>query len=172
MKTTMKAALALLTFGASALLAGAQPNGGPPGKGHCPPPLPLITALDANTNGTLDAGEMAGASTALLTLDKNGDGRLTTDEYLPALPANAPKEGWRPPSPPAVKALDANSDGTMDAQEIANAPAALKALDKNGDGQLTKDELLPAPPGQNGCPANDGPPAPPDGAPPGPPPGA
>ena len=37
-------------------------------------------------------------------------------------------------------ALDANGDGTIDADEIANASAALKTLNKNGDGKLTSDE--------------------------------
>ena len=39
-------------------------------------------------------------------------------------------------------ALDANHDGVIDANEIANAPAALKTLDKNGDGKLTPDEFM------------------------------
>jgi hypothetical protein len=47
-----------------------------------------------------------------------------------------------PPSP-LIEALDANHDGVIDANEIANAAAALKTLDKNGDGQLTPDELRP-----------------------------
>ena len=47
-----------------------------------------------------------------------------------------------------IAALDANHDGVIDANEIANAPSALKALDKNGDGQLTQEELRPGrPPG-------------------------
>ena len=45
------------------------------------------------------------------------------------------------PRSPIVAALDANGDGVIDAQEIANAPAALRTLDKNGDGQLTRDEF-------------------------------
>jgi len=44
---------------------------------------------------------------------------------------------------PLIAALDANSDGVIDADEIANAPAALKKLDKNGDGKLTREELMP-----------------------------
>ena len=51
--------------------------------------------------------------------------------------------GGKPPTPPIETALDANSDGTIDADEIANAPTALKKLDKNGDGKLTSDELRP-----------------------------
>jgi len=46
-----------------------------------------------------------------------------------------------------VAALDANHDGVIDADEIANAPAALKSLDKNGDGKLTPDEFMGKRPG-------------------------
>src|SRR5262245_41097837 len=53
-----------------------------------------------------------------------------------------------PPPSPLFLALDANGDGVIDEQEMANAPAALKKLDKNGDGVLTQDELRPPPPPQ------------------------
>jgi hypothetical protein len=62
-----------------------------------------------------------------------------------------PEKGNRPPKPPLELALDANKDGTIDADEIANATAALKKLDKNGDGKLTPDEYRPPrPPRQEG----------------------
>jgi hypothetical protein len=54
-----------------------------------------------------------------------------------------PGQGNRPPKPPLELALDANKDGTIDADELANAAAALKKLDKNGDGKLTTDEYRP-----------------------------
>jgi hypothetical protein len=47
---------------------------------------------------------------------------------------------------PLLKALDANADGVIDAQEIANAPAALKTLDANGDGKLEPAEYRGARP--------------------------
>ncbi|MFZ2658237.1 MAG: hypothetical protein WAX69_25115 [Victivallales bacterium] len=47
------------------------------------------------------------------------------------------------PVPPIMAALDANGDGVIDADEIANASAALKKLDRNGDGKLTIDEFRP-----------------------------
>ncbi len=183
-KTKMKTLLTLLALGASAFLVNAQDAGGPPPDGgpgaggprHRPPPLPLITALDANHDHVIDAGEIANASAALLTLDKNGDGKLTADEYLPPVPANAPKDAPHPPLPAIVKALDANGDGVIDANEIANAPAALKALDKNGDGQLTPDEFIGprphmGPPHEGNAGAGqDGPPPGDNGNPSGPPP--
>ena len=196
MKLKHIAALALVVLGTTSLMANAQdnnndgpppggpgpgeegPGGGPGGHGgrhHRPPPLPIVTALDANHDGTIDASEIANASAALLTLDKNGDGILTTNEYMPPLPKDAPADAPRPPMPLIIKALDANGDGVIDATEIANAPTALKALDKNGDGVLTRDEYLGKHPGHppHG-PGNDAGGPPPDdgqGGPPGPPPG-
>lgn len=68
-----------------------RPDGGtnapPPGfNGHRPPRPPLIAALDTNNDGIIDAAEIANAPAELLKLDKNGDGRLTPDEYRPHRP--------------------------------------------------------------------------------------
>lgn len=75
--------------------------------------------------------------------------------------------GQRPPPPLIIGALDANHDGTIDADEIAGASAALKALDKNSDGKLSRDEFIGKrppgkPPGGNDA-SNDGPQGPPPG---------
>ncbi|MGD9854140.1 MAG: hypothetical protein AB7U20_04235 [Planctomycetaceae bacterium] len=50
---------------------------------------------------------------------------------------------FRPPQMPLITALDANKDGEISAEEIANATAALKSLDKNEDGKLTREEMRP-----------------------------
>ena len=80
-------------------------NGPPPSPdGRRPPLLPLIKALDVNGDGILDASEIANASAILLKLDKNGDGQLTPDEYLPAHlargdgppPGSGPQDGPPP----------------------------------------------------------------------------
>jgi hypothetical protein len=59
--------------------------GGPEMKRHHPMPMPwpLMSALDTNRDGIIDANEIANASTSLKMLDKNGDGRLTPDELRP-----------------------------------------------------------------------------------------
>jgi len=172
--------LGLCTGLAFAQAPGGNPPGGPGGPGGPPqgspggrgghrgersrPRLPLLTALDINGDGVIDAGEIAGAPAALKTLDKNGDGRLTRDEYLPERPegqgpGEGPGGGAAMDGPggeggpgggmrnnPLVKALDASGDGVIDAAEITNARAELKALDLNRDGSLSGEEIHPARP--------------------------
>jgi hypothetical protein len=116
MKITTKAVLGLLVLGVSGWMLTAQdarnttpndqgppPNGapgGPAGPGrHRPPPPPIIAALDANHDGVIDETEIANASAALKTLDKNGDGKLTMDELMGPRPPRGPGQG-RPPGPP------------------------------------------------------------------------
>lgn len=53
------------------------------------------------------------------------------------------KQPFGPARMPLFSALDANGDGVLSAQEIAQAAQSLKKLDKNEDGQLTDEELLP-----------------------------
>ena len=210
MKTKLKmaliAAMSALALAVKAQDAGGPPDGDGPGGGQGPgrhhPPVPaIVRALDANHDGIIDSNEIANASAVLKTLDKNGDGKLTRDEYMGPRPggprggrpggddANAqnndgpqggPPEGDQgggpgggghrhPPMPAIIGVLDANHDGVIDADEIANASAALKTLDKNGDGQLTRDEYLGKRPGRPPQDAGDGNGAggPPDGPPPG-----
>ena len=174
-----------------------------PGK---PPlaPLPLLRVLDADQDGIISAEEIDKAPDALLTLDKNKDGKLMPDEFLGPKPAGPPpgeprkfgesgkKAGERPfpgqkpqgegekkpaapidgaappvgehdgegkpprpPAPPLVAALDADHNGVISADEIADAAKSLLTLDKNGDGQLGPREYMGHPPGEH--PAGDGP---------------
>ncbi len=204
MKNKIKIAAVAFAVGLSALSIFAQDASGPPPDGDGPPPgqgpgaldgsgggrhhrplPPVIAALDTNHDGVIDASEIANASAALMTLDKNGDGKLTMEELLGPPPpdrlgANGSGDGsgkHHPPAPPIFAALDANHDGLVDASEIANASAALMTLDKNGDGKLTMLELMgpphhgphgpggpdgqdnsggPGPDGQNGPSGSDG----------------
>jgi EF hand len=116
MKNKIAIALAVLALGVAAFVAGAQDNntpppggrpdgqGGPGGMmGRRPPPNLLMMALDVNHDGVIDADEIANAPTALKTLDKNGDGKLTQDELRPPRPPmnDGSKSGNdRPPGPP------------------------------------------------------------------------
>ena len=101
MKTKTLLALTAV-LGALSITAYAQDAGGPPpdgqggGKGgpggHRPVPA-IIGALDANHDGVIDADEIANASAALKTLDKNGDGKLTRDEFMGKPPGGRPQGG-------------------------------------------------------------------------------
>lgn len=62
---------------------------------------PIITALDTNQNGTIEAEELAKAAAALKSLDKNHDGKLTPEEYRPQPPGvpgggTPAGRGWHP----------------------------------------------------------------------------
>jgi len=60
------------------------------------PPLPLLLpVLDADKSGDLSAAEITASSAALAKLDKDGDGKLTPNEFAPAPPK--PPEGVKPP---------------------------------------------------------------------------
>ena len=97
MKITTKVLLLAATACASALLfaqdappdrprdGGPRGPGGPDGQGgprRRMPPIAVIGALDANHDGVIDADEIANAVAALKKLDKNGDGKLTPDEFI------------------------------------------------------------------------------------------
>ena len=94
MKTTI-AVLIALTAGLSVLQAQSAPVSGSP-KASIPrakasPPL-VVATLDANHDGVIDAGEIANASQALKSLDKNADGHLSREELRrgrPTRPAGA-----------------------------------------------------------------------------------
>ena len=114
MKIKNTLALALLALGTTALLASAQDNSndGPPGSDskaserggpgqHEPGPSAggrsgqrqgpaLVGALDANHDRVIDAEEIANASAVLKGLDKNGDGKLTPEEFMGPRPSGKP----------------------------------------------------------------------------------
>lgn len=70
--------------------AGEPEFGGPPGGPDMGrprlPASPIITELDLNGDGTIDADELAKAPESLKKLDKNGDEKLSLDEIRPARP--------------------------------------------------------------------------------------
>jgi len=85
---------------AGATIVFAQPPGerGPGGspEGRPRPPFPMIDALDKNHDHMLSADEIKAATEALLTLDKNGDGELSEEEFMPPRPEGRGPEGRGP----------------------------------------------------------------------------
>ena len=72
---------------------------GPSEHGRPPLPNPLVAALDKDGDREISAEELQAATASLLTLDKNGDGKLTDDEMRPPHPEGGPGRGRgdRPP---------------------------------------------------------------------------
>lgn len=61
-----------------------RPAGAPTSPADAPkrPMPPLVTVLDSDQDGALSATEVAAASTALASLDRNSDGALTPEEFM------------------------------------------------------------------------------------------
>lgn len=130
--------LALLAYGVTA-----QPPGGRGGRagrgGFGPPRFPLMTTLDANSDGEISAAELDNAAEALKKIDANKDGKLTRDEMF-ARPSGGrgpggggPGPGERPGPPSAGEsgelALEASSVPKDDAEK--KILAVLKDLGQN-----------------------------------------
>ncbi len=90
MKTTI-ATLIALTAGLSVLQAqsvtapASASRKASTQRAKASPPL-VVATLDADHNGIIDAGEIANASQALKSLDKNADGRLSREELRRSRP--------------------------------------------------------------------------------------
>jgi hypothetical protein len=132
------------------------------GEGFRPPQHPLELALDANNDGVIDAKELANAVTALKKLDKNGDGRITDDEFRPMRPGGGfggpggqgggqggfGGQGGKGPGGPGGKGQGGEPGGPEGQKGGGQAPKSegdfvsrLFQNDKNNDGKLTKSEL-------------------------------
>jgi hypothetical protein len=177
MNTKMKTLMLTLAVSATAFVAAAQddstnapPPGGPdqggPGFGggrhHHPIPA-IVRALDVNHDGIIDSNEIANASAELLTLDKNGDGKLTPDEYMgrrfgppPSADgdnAGGPPDGSQggpPPDdgtnapPPGGADQDGPGPGGPGGHHRPPVPAIVRALDVNHDGIIDSNEIANA----------------------------
>src|SRR5689334_25066169 len=98
------------------------------------------------TTKLLLLGATAGAGALLFAQEAPNNGQSgPQDGPGPGGPGGG-HHRMRPPPVAIIGALDANHDGVIDADEIANASEVLKKLDKNGDGQLTPDEFMGPPP--------------------------
>ena len=78
---------------------GRQPAG-PPGQGQRMPVPPVMSALDANSDGTIDEWELENAAALLKKLDRNGDGQLTPEELRPTPRDGGGTAGGQPPRRP------------------------------------------------------------------------
>ena len=111
-------------------------RGGREGGMRGAPPSPLMDALDTDKDGELSAEEIANAATALKTLDKDGNGKLTEDELRPQFGEGGPGEGGPGRGGPGGFGQDGESNSV--AKEMVKR---MLAFDKDGDGMLSRDEI-------------------------------
>jgi Ca2+-binding EF-hand superfamily protein len=128
------------TLAASTVVAQQRADAPPQGPPQVPMMRlsPILSAIDANQDGTISAEELANASARLRALDKNGDGKLTRDEA--GIPLGG--RGGRAGAPGG----DRGRGGEAEAPPIPGPTAddllaALMRYDKNGDGKLDKSEV-------------------------------
>ena len=124
----------------------------------------VISALDADGNGTISgdelsngltsAGSSADSSQIFSALDKNQDGTVSKDELAASLTPQPPQQAS---SDELFSSLDADSDGSVSGSELTSAlqaghsstssdtsAALLKALDSDSSGGVSSDEFKAA----------------------------
>jgi len=113
--------------------------------------IAAVKALDPGGDLYLSEGDIFAAPQALVSLDKNRDGKLSAEECG----ADFGDESRLDPqtlrglrrqfmqSHPLLRALDADRDGEISAQEIRDSPRELKSLLHGGESELGPGDLDP-----------------------------
>ena len=118
----------------------------PPGQGN------WWNAADTDKDGKLSVDEAkanAGVDMRFTTIDKNGDGFITTDEYRAFFTGEKSQGAVHAQAHSAVVTravwdkLDTNHDGKLSSSEVSadtTISGAFSVMDGNGDGFVTQDE--------------------------------
>ena len=116
-------------------------EGGP--RGGMMRMMPLLSALDENSDGTISVVEMNNSSVSLKKLDKNNDGQLTEDEVRPM--GRGGRGGFGGSPEEMVKRMmefDKNGDGKLSKEELPERMQEMMGnLDTDRDGFLSADEI-------------------------------
>ena len=130
------------------LMAGTMAFGQEEGRRRGGPPggfmrmNPVLTALDADKDGTVSASELSNAGAALKALDKDNDAKLSAEELRPQFGGRGGPGGGPQEMVTRLMEFDKNSDGVLTKEEL---PERMQGLMERGDadkdGKLTKDEL-------------------------------
>jgi Ca2+-binding EF-hand superfamily protein len=100
--------------------------------------------LDRNHNGVVNRGEWRGETLSFDAVDRNGDDRITLDEYV-----NQPADGYNYGSgmdrmEARFAQMDRNRDGVVSRSEWGDS-SSFRTIDRNNDGVVTLREYLNAP---------------------------
>ena len=121
---------------------GGEREGGPRGGGIMRM-MPLLSALDANTDGTISSDEINNSAISLKKLDKNNDGQLTEDEVRPM--GRGGRGGFGGSPEEMVKRMmefDKNGDGKLSKEELPERMQEMMGnIDTDHDGFLSADEI-------------------------------
>ena len=104
----------------------------------------LLGALDADHDGQLSSGEIAAASSALMKLDVDGDGRLVRKEMFSRRMQIQAREEERPRGKlmQRLRKADRDQDGRISRDEVPEQlMRVFEKSDGNGDGILDKSEM-------------------------------
>jgi Ca2+-binding EF-hand superfamily protein len=106
-------------------------------------PLPFDSAearfgaMDVNNNGYINRNEWRGESLSFDAVDRNGDNRITMDEYL----SRGAGYGYGTLDSRFAQ-LDRNRKGWISRGEWRGERLSFDAVDRNGDNRITRDEYL------------------------------
>jgi Ca2+-binding EF-hand superfamily protein len=107
--------------------------------------LARLRAMDKDGDGKITREEFTGQPAVFERLDANKDGVLTRDEIPGGAAAGAAAPN-RALMLQRLRAMDTNNDGTISRDEFTGPAAVFDRLDANKDGALTPEELRQARP--------------------------
>ncbi len=93
--------------------------------------------MDVNNNGYVNRNEWRGESQSFDVVDRNGDDRITMDEYL----SRGAGYGYGTLGSRFAQ-LDRNRNGWISRGEWRGERLSFDAVDRNGDNRITRDEYL------------------------------
>ena len=115
-----------------------------------PPAGSFIERLDKNGDGKVSKEEFDGPAEHFAHFDRDGDGAISEDE-APKGPPPPRGHGEGPPQGGSfIERLDKNGDGKVSKEEFDGPAEHFAHFDRDGDGAITEDEAPKGPPPPRG----------------------